>query len=80
MELERCRTRVVSANRDRMAWQYNHADLWRVELSGGEPVRLTGDGSGVLGIDHSRPRFSADGKRLHAMATPIDAAVGYPAW
>lgn len=70
---------VAGTNGDRAAWQYGHADLWRVELAGGEPVRLTGDGSGALGVDHSRPRFSPDGKRLHALVTPIDPGFGYTA-
>jgi dipeptidyl aminopeptidase/acylaminoacyl peptidase len=70
---------VASTNRDRSAWQYTHADLWQVDAAGGEPVRLTGDGNGTLGVDHSRPRFSADGRRLYAQVVPIDPGFGYTA-
>ena len=73
---------VASTNQDQAAFAFVDTQLYRVAASGGEPERIT-TGSDTW----SRPRFSADGRRLfakHERRTPkvynIDhvAALGWP--
>lgn len=52
---------VASTNQDQAAFAFVNTQLYRVAASGSEPTRITtGDDS------YSRPRFSADGRRLFA--------------
>jgi dipeptidyl aminopeptidase/acylaminoacyl peptidase len=50
---------VASIDRHTAAYRFTSSNLWYVSLSGGEPVRLSGD-------DHSwsQPTFTPDGKTL----------------
>ncbi len=59
---------VASSNRDRFAYDWTSNDLWKVSASGGEPERLTGDGSG--GDSWSSPQFSPNGESLFARRSP----------
>ena len=61
---------AASRNRDRAAWSFTHADLWQVDLSGGEPRRLTGVDALDAGDSFGNPQFSPDGRHLLAVVTP----------
>ena len=53
---------AASTDRDRAAFAFTSTNLYRVAVSGGEPVALT------RGPDNwSRPQFSADGRSLYAL-------------
>ena len=58
---------VASQNRHLGAKQFTHADLYQVQLKGGEARRLTGPGGTEPSDSYSRPRFTPDGKRLLAL-------------
>lgn len=60
---------VASTNRHRGAHDFTHNDLWQVPVDGGEPRRITGDGS-EAGDNWSSPQFSPDGRTLYAQVTP----------
>lgn len=61
---------AASINRHRGAHSHTHADLYKVDLAGGEPVRLTA-GDGLQAADgYGRPQFSPDGKTLYALLQP----------
>lgn len=66
---------VASRNRNRAAWQFTNADLFRVSVDGGEPKRLTGNDSLDAGDSYGKPRFSADGRTLYAAVTPQTGAI-----
>lgn len=52
---------IASTNQDEAAYAFVDTQLYRVAAAGGEPERMT------TGADsYSRPRFSADGRRLFA--------------
>jgi dipeptidyl aminopeptidase/acylaminoacyl peptidase len=56
---------VASAIRDRAAFDFTDEQLWRVDVAGGEPERIT------TGRDSwSRPRFAPDGRTLFALREP----------
>jgi dipeptidyl aminopeptidase/acylaminoacyl peptidase len=56
---------VASTNWNTRAYDFATTDLFRVDVAGGEPVRLT------KGRDSwSEPSFSADGRRLYALFEP----------
>jgi dipeptidyl aminopeptidase/acylaminoacyl peptidase len=61
---------AATANRDAAAFDWTHADLYQVALAGGEPRRLTGDGSRKSQDSWSRPDFSHDGRTLYALRSP----------
>jgi dipeptidyl aminopeptidase/acylaminoacyl peptidase len=61
---------VATTNRDRMAFATTHEDLWMVPATGGEPRRLTGDGTPEGGASWAAPQFSPDGQTLYARRTP----------
>ena len=63
------RALVFSATRNanRGAYDYTNAELWQVELRGGEPRRLTGAEDLKGGDSWSEPRFSPDGRSLYAL-------------
>jgi dipeptidyl aminopeptidase/acylaminoacyl peptidase len=58
---------VFSATDDRhtTAFQAGSMALYRVDVAGGEPVRLTPDGA-----SYTSPQFSPDGRRLYASYSP----------
>lgn len=61
---------AATLNRHRAAHSVTHADLYQVDLAGGEPRRLT-PGDGLQPADsYSRPRFSANGQHLYALVQP----------
>lgn len=63
---------VASINRHRAALAFTNTDLYQVDLNGGEPRRLTGDGNvDAPTKSYGRPRFAPDGKTLFAQVTPI---------
>jgi dipeptidyl aminopeptidase/acylaminoacyl peptidase len=66
------RSLVFSAttNRHTAAFAWTHADLYSVAIDGGEPRRLTGDGSLNSQDSWSRPTFAPDGRTLWAQRTP----------
>lgn len=66
------RSLVFSAttNRNSAAYAWTHSDLYQVSVDGGEPRRLTGDGSTASQDGWARPDFSHDGKTLYALRTP----------
>ncbi|MEP6940231.1 MAG: S9 family peptidase [Rudaea sp.] len=66
---------VASRNRDRAAWQFTNADLFQVDLVGGEPKRLTNRDSLDAGDSFGRPRFGADGRTLYALVSPQDGHI-----
>jgi dipeptidyl aminopeptidase/acylaminoacyl peptidase len=66
---------VASRNRDRSAWQFTNADLFQVNVDGGEPKRLTGTEALDAGPSFGKPRFSDDGKTLYTLATPQDGHI-----
>lgn len=61
---------AATTNRDAAAYDWTHADLFQVTLAGGEPRRLTGDGSRKSQDSWSRPDFSHDGRTLYALRSP----------
>jgi dipeptidyl aminopeptidase/acylaminoacyl peptidase len=66
---------AATTNRHTAAYAFTHADLWQVAVAGGEPVRLTGDGSTAAQDSYSRPQFAPDGRTLYAQVTPRTAKV-----
>jgi dipeptidyl aminopeptidase/acylaminoacyl peptidase len=61
---------AATVNRHRAAFANTHADLYRVPASGGEAVRLTGNGTLDGQDSFARPQFSPDGRHLVALVTP----------
>lgn len=61
---------AATANRDTAAYDWTHADLYQVPVDGGEPKRLTGDGSARAQDSYARPDFSHDGRVLYTQRTP----------
>ena len=56
---------VASTNWNTRAYDFATTDLFRVDVAGGEPVRLT------KGRDSwSEPTFSPDGRKLYALFEP----------
>ncbi len=66
---------AATSNRHTAAHAFTHADLWLVPVAGGEPVRLTGDGSLDSQDSYSRPQFAPDGRTLYAQVTPRTSKV-----
>ena len=60
----------ASRNRDRAAWSFTHNDLWQVDVTGGEPRRLTGSAGLDASDSWGNLRFSNDGRSLLASVTP----------
>lgn len=61
---------AATTNRHTAAFAWTHADLFAVNVDGGEPRRLTGDGSTTSQDSFGRPSFSHDGRTLWAQRTP----------
>jgi dipeptidyl aminopeptidase/acylaminoacyl peptidase len=61
---------AATANRHTAAFAWTHADLYEVRVDGGEPRRLTGDGSTASQDSYGRPDFSPDGRTLWAQRMP----------
>lgn len=61
---------AATVNRHQSAFAEGTRSLYRVALSGGEPVRLTPDDA-----QYGGPRFSADGRTLYVTWTPRDGRV-----
>lgn len=66
---------VASTNRHRAAFDFTHTDLWQVPVDGGEPRRLTGAADDRAGDSYAQPRFTPDGRTLHALLTPLSDRV-----
>ncbi len=60
----------ASDNRHRYAFDYTDQDLWLVDATGGEPVRLTGSEALEGDDSYSSATFSPDGQYLVASKTP----------
>lgn len=56
---------IASTNRDAAAYAQTNTSLFKVSVSGGEPVRLT-----TSGDSFTRPIFRPDGKALYALFNP----------
>ena len=69
---------AATVNRHRAAFANVHTDLYRVSASGGEAVRLTGDGTLEAQDSYARPQFSPDGRTLLAQRTPRGEQVYQP--
>lgn len=62
---------AASRNHDRSAWSFTNAELWQVDLAGGEPRQLTGSETMDAADSWSSPRFSRNGRTLFALVTPL---------
>jgi dipeptidyl aminopeptidase/acylaminoacyl peptidase len=58
---------ALSVNRNRAAFAFTHADLYRYDYNEKSLQRLTGSDGVQAGDDYSKPMFSADGKTLFAL-------------
>ena len=58
---------VATTNRNRAAFDFTHADLYQVAVSGGEPKRLTNSGVEGVGDSYATPRFAPGGTELLAL-------------
>ena len=57
---------AASRNRNRAAWSFTNTDLFQVNVTGGEPKRLTGADALDVGDGYGDPQFSRDGRTLVA--------------
>jgi len=61
---------AATTNRNTAAFAWTHSDLYQVQLLGGEPKRLTGDGSLDSQDSFAQPSFAPNGGTLYALRSP----------
>lgn len=62
---------VASTNMNAAARALTHSDLFAVDVADAKVRRLSGDDKALQGDSYAKPQFSADGRTLHAMVSPL---------
>ena len=62
---------VASTNFNAAAHAETHIDLFALNVADRSIRRLTGDGKSLQGDSYAKPQFSADGRSLHALVSPL---------